>query len=817
MKISTRQSFWVVVAALLAMQSAAIASFPQLTQILPRGVQRGADREMTFQGARLKDAEEIFFYSDDAFVVRKIEPIDDNSFKATIFIPETCALGEHLVQIRTKSGISDYRSFMVGALAIADEKEPNGSIVEAQEIAMNSTIHGIVENEDVDLFAITATKGQRISVDVEAMRLGTFLFDPYVAILDDKRFELATVDDAPIAKQDGILSILAPADGRYFVQVRETSYGGNGNCRYRLHVGTFPRPSAVYPSGGKRGEKVAVNFLKDASGPMPLEITVGATGSLLNLFATDAQGICPSAIPFRISDFSNLLETEPNDDYATASTADVAQSFNGIIEKDGDVDCFKFGATKGQVFEVECYARRLRSGLDAVMGIHHADGRGLASNDDSRGPDSYLRFTVPEDGQYVIRITDHLGRGQADFVYRVELQPIQPSLAISIPRIDRYSQTRQTIFVPRGNRYAVLVNAARANFAGEILLDPSQLPPGVTMVAQPMNAALSQMPVVFEAAADAPIGGKLITFEAKHADEKTGIKGQFENNADFILGIPNNTVYYSGQVKKLAVAVIDALPYHLEIVQPKAPLVRNGTMNLKVIVKRAEGFQGAITVELPFRSPGVGAGPNVQIPADQNEVIYQINADANAVIGKWPIYVIGQSDVGGPTWVASQMATLDVAEPFTTATLARASCEQGQVAQVVCTLAQVQPFEGEAIARLVGLPSETIAAEIKFTKDSKEIVFDVKTNEKSPLGNHKTPFVEMVVIASAEPVLSRGGSTELQIDAPLKKVEPAPMPAAPAAAAAPVAAVEPPKEKPLTRLEKLRLQGKQAQVPEAKK
>lgn len=120
---------------------------------------------------------------------------------------------------------------------------------------MNSTIHGIVENEDVDLFAITATKGQRISVDVEAMRLGTFLFDPYVAILDDKRFELATVDDAPIAKQDGILSILAPADGRYFVQVRETSYGGNGNCRYRLHVGTFPRPSAVYPSGESGAKK----------------------------------------------------------------------------------------------------------------------------------------------------------------------------------------------------------------------------------------------------------------------------------------------------------------------------------------------------------------------------------------------------------------------------------------------------------------------------------------------------------------------------------------------------------------------------------
>ena len=53
-------------------------------------------------------------------------------------------------------------------------------------------------------------------------------------------------------------SIVAPADGTYIVQVRESAYGGNGACQYRLHVGTFPRPTAVVPAGGKPGEEVEV-------------------------------------------------------------------------------------------------------------------------------------------------------------------------------------------------------------------------------------------------------------------------------------------------------------------------------------------------------------------------------------------------------------------------------------------------------------------------------------------------------------------------------------------------------------------------------
>lgn len=785
------------------------AAFPRLSLILPRGVQRGGDREMTFRGDRLADVEEIFFHSEDGFEVKSLEPVDDKSFKAVIHVPENCSLGEHIVQVRAKSGITEYRSFWVGLLPTIDEAEPNGLMEEAQKVQWNTTVHGVVESEDLDIYAVEAKQGDRISVEIEGLRLGSYRFDPHISIIDANKFQLAAADDSPAVLQDGVMSVLAPEDGTYYVQVRESSYGGDGNSRYRLHVGNFPRPTAVYPAGGKAGEKLTVTFLGDAKGPFEREVEVateglGSDGDEMHLVASDDAGTCPATLPFRISPLGNTLEAEPNNDIAEATSGDVALAFNGVIGEPGDVDHFRFGATKGQRLEVTCHARRLRSGLDSVVTIHKLDGGQLAGNDDARGPDSGFRFDVPEDGEYILRVKDHLDRGSPEFVYRVEMLPPEPSLRLSIPRIDRYSQTRQTIFVPRGNRYAVLINASRRNFGGDLKLDESQLPEGITMTAPIMKDGQGQVPVVFEAAADAPLGGKLIRFEARQVTEEdpegaSGLRGIFENRADFVLGQPNNSVHYSGRVDKLAVAVIEEVPLQVEIVQPKAPLLQKGTIDLKVRVTRGEGFTGPVTIEFPFRPAGVGANPSVRIEPDQTEVIYQLSANDKAAVGEWPVYAIAALDVGGTAWVASPMASLEVASAFTNASLARAACEQGEKTQVVCTLEQARPFEGEATARLLGLPPEATAAELTYTKDTEELIFEVATTANTPAGNHKSVFVELVTPVEGEPSKMSGGSTELQVATPA--------PDAPAAAPVAEAAPEKPAEKPLSRLEKLRQQA----------
>jgi hypothetical protein len=804
-----------LLSALVQVPRIAVAADPSLSIILPRGAQRGTEQVFRFAGARLDDAQEIFFY-EPGFEVLEIKPADANNIDVKVRIAADCMLGEHTAQVRTKSGISEYRTFFVGALPAVEETEPNTDFSSPQNISINSTISGTVQNEDVDYFVLEAKKGDRISAEVEGMRFGQTLFDPYIAILNDRRFEIASVDDSPLLKQDAALSVIIPEDGRYVIEVRESGYGGDGNCRYRLHVGNFPRPTITYPAGGQAGQTQEIAFIGDATGPINKQIAIPADALETTVFIEDALGITPSGHPLRISPHPNALETEPNQGFDTATVvATFPSAFNGILQEPGDVDIFKFTAKAGQVFEVECFGRRIRSPIDPVMNLYKASGESISGNDDSRGPDSYFRWQVPADGDYAIRVADHLNRGGPQFVYRIEFQEVKPALSVGIPRVARYSQSRQQIYVPRGNRFATLISAERVNFGGELVIDGVQLPAGISMVAQPMPANLNVMPVVFEAAADAPLAGALVDFRMKPTDPNLNLFGQFTNRADYVIAGPGQSLYVWKDVNRLPVAVIDELPFQLEIVQPNVPIVRDGQMMLKIVAKKKEGWDEAISVQFPFRPPGVGANSEIAIPKGQTEALYQINADGNAALGKWPIYVLGSSNVNGAAWASSQMATLEVAEPWVGIALQRGSVEQGKETEIAVEVQILKELKTPAQVTLVGLPHKVTAEALQINPDTKELVFKVKTEADSPEGNHKNVFCQVTVVENNEPIVhARLGSTELRIDKPLPPKPTAPMPAPAAVAAAPAApAPAPPAEKRLTRLEKLRLEAQQKSAP----
>ena len=756
----------------LALCGSACASTPQLRTIMPRGVKAGGEYTLKFSGARLSEAEEVFLY-DKGVTVLGIEPIDANNISVKIKVEENCRIGEHVAQVRTKNGISDYRSFFVGRLPEVAETEPNNEFSQAQTIAMNVTVTGIVNTEDIDYFRIEGKKGDRVSVEVEALRLG-YLFDPAIALLDKNRFEIAVSDDSPLTKQDSFLSVLLPEDGEYFITIRESSFVGNGASNYRMHVGNFPRPAAVFPAGGKPGEKVALNFIdafqegqpvRAVTREMELPKEEGFRGGIV---CTDESGSSPTAMPFRLSPLDNHLEIEPNNSFEEMPALALPHAINGIISEPGDIDYFKFAAKKGQVWHIECYARRIGSGLDAVINVFDGAEKHLVGNDDVRKSDSYIRFQVPADGDYFVRVYDHLKRGQPDFVYRLELSPATPKLSLGIQRVDRYSQQRQTIAVPRGSRFATLVNATRQDFGGEIELLGDNLPPGIKMVAPAMRSNLNLMPVVFEAEENAPLSGALVDFRGQSKiNETTTVTGSFTNFADFVLGQPNNAVYYGCTVDKLGFAVIEKQPFKLELIQPKVPLVRNGQIAVKIVAHRDEGFDAPINLQFPFRSPGVGTTYQITMPKGASEITYPLNANANAQVGKWPMVVIGVSSFKGPAWTSTQMAELEIAEPFVTAELPRVSIEQGQSSQLICKFNQLKPFEGEATAEIVGIPANiVIDTPKKFTKETKELVFNVQTNEKSPIGKHGGLFCRVTITQNGEPIVSRAGNAVLQLNKP---------------------------------------------------
>lgn len=789
--------------------SAAKASSPSLGAVRPLGGQRGNEIEINLTGARLADAKEIVFY-EPGVTTTKLTVVNDGHVKATLKIAPDARLGLRELRLRTATGLSEVRSFSIGALKDINEVEPNNEFAKPQPIAINVTVNGVADNEDVDYFSIQAKKGERITAEVEGIRLGVTLFDPYVSILDANRFELSSSDDAALIWQDGFASVLAPADGAYIVMVRESAYAGNGACLYRLHIGTFPRPTATIPAGGKLGEPVTIRWIGDVSGERSTSLTLPASPQPnFGILAQDDRGVAPYPNAFRLSPFGNTMEVEPNDAHATATPCTPPIALNGVIDKPGDVDHFVFKAAKGQTYDVRVFARQLRSPLDAVLYIGAKGAGALIGNDDSVGPDSYFRFAAPNDGDYVVWIVDQLQKGGPDYTYRIEVSPVAPKLALNVPNeaIARGTGTINVV-VPKGNRQAILVNAGRIDFGGELALAAAGLPAGVTFEADLMAPSIGTYPVLFSASTDAPIAAALSKLSGKPTDPKLTVPSEFTQTIELVNG-QNNVPFWTRTVDSLAVAVADEAPYSIDVVEPKVPLVRGGSMGLKVVAKRKPGFTAPIAISLPWNPPGVGSAGGISIPEKQNEAIIPMNADGGAELRTWKIVVNASSNgPTGPLLVSSQLAKLTVASQFLTFAFQAASVDQGKEVDLAVKVTKAIDFPGEAQVTMIGLPNKVTTDPKKITKDTTDLIFHLKTDPTSPAGNHQNLFCQVVVTQNGEPIVHNLGTAQLRIDVPLppKANAPAPMPAAAAAAPKPVAAAP---AKPPTRLEKLRLEAQE--------
>jgi hypothetical protein len=790
--------------------SRADAASPSLGINTPYGGQRGTEVEVTFNGNFLSDAQSILLY-EPGITVGQLTPVNENQFKAILAIAADCRLGIHDFRVRTATGISNLRTFHVGALPEANEVEPNSDFTQPQTIALGTTINGVIESEDVDYFVVEAKKGDRINAEIVGLRMGNFFFDPYVAIMNEGRFELNSSDDSALLRQDSVASLIAPEDGRYIIQVRESAFGGNGACNYRLHVGSFPRPRAIVPAGGKPGETITVRFLGDVAGETSAQVTLPTEETPdFGLFATDDRGIAPSANPFRLSELDNLIESEPNNGQMEANLFTAPHALNGVIAEAGDVDCFKFKAAQGQVFDIQVYARRIRTPLDPVLTILASNGGGVASSDDSGGPDCYVRFSAPADDEYTLLVHDHLRAGGVDYAYRIEVAPVKPGLVMGLPEQSQFVDIVSP--VPRGNRYAFLVSASRADFGGDVTVELANVPAGLQIETVPLLANQTLVPVLVTAAPDAPLQGDLVDVIGKWDDPNQNVSGRLNQLTSFVRG-QNNIRMWDRETHRMAMTVTEEAPFTLEVAQPKAPLVRGGTMELKVIAHRREGFNAPIAVRLLYNPPDIGSAGTITIPEGQNEARIPINAGGGAEIRSWKIVVLGDADSGrGTVSVASPFVDLTVAEPYFGFTYQAAAVEQGQETDVVIQVSGNKPFSGTAKVELLGLPHEVTAEPREITSEATELVFRVKTTVNSPAGKHPTLLCRAVVIENEEPVVHMIGTGELRIDTPLppKENEPA------APAPAPVATEEKPPEKRLTRLEQLRLERQQKKAARAK-
>ena len=795
---------------LLCLAAGLRAAYPEFSACKPNGGQRGSEFKLTVTGTRLEDFETLLFY-DPGFTVKSVEAVAAGKVDLTIAVAADAALGSHLVRVRTRTGLSHPRQFFVSPYPTVDEKEPNSEFAQAQVIPLNSTIEGIILTEDVDYFKVTVKKGQRISLEVDGLRLGYLNFDPYIAILDKDRFEKAFSDDTILHRQDGYCSFVAEYDGEYYVMVRESSYRGSTRSFYRLHVGDFRRPDVVFPAGGKVGSKVDVRFI-DTKGSFAGSVTVPAEEDP-NFEVFSAEAPAPSGNPFRISQVDNFVESEPNNSREQANVVPSADAYalNGIIGEPGDADYYRLTLKKGQVLTGHAYAQGLGSPLDPVVSLRGAAGA-LISNDDGGGTrrlDSRFEVTVPTDGDYTLSIRDHLERGGPKYVYRVELTASQPRLTFASPDYSvNDSHYRQFIAVPRGGRMALLENFTRSRVGGDYRFAAPGLPAGVKLLTELAPKDLPNVPLLFEAAADAPLGQAIVPIRLDPVDPQNKVVGRLRQNFDVVRD--GNVIFLTDTEDRLPVVVVEEAPYALEIVTPKVPLVQNGVYDLKVVAKRKAGFEAAIRVFMVWTPPGVSVLGEMTIPAGGNECSFQLSANTGVPTADWKFVVMGEADAGkGRVYNASPFCTVKTQPAYVNAAaFPMAAIEQGQEGIVTTKLEQLQPFAGEAVARLVGVPDTVAIETIKITKATTDLTFRVKPSKDCFPGKIANLFIQVDVPVPGGTTTHRVAlGSSIRVDAP-RKVAPAPVAKAEAPkAAAAQTAVAPAAPVVLSRLEQLRQQA----------
>lgn len=755
------------------------AAPPSVERLSPAAGQRGSSFQITVTGSGLQNAVEAMLY-DAAVTCERLEPKSDNELILHLNASSDCATGMHAVRIRSAEGISEVQVFGISTLPVVAELESNDAREDAQSIALNSTVVGTIEAGDVDSFRITLRKGDRLSAEAEAMRSGGSMLDAVLNIMSPDGEWLAAVDDTPLRHQDPLFSLIAPVDGDYLVQLHESNFEGDEASRYSLHVGSFPAPTFAYPAGGQTGKTVAVNFGGDASGPIARDISLEQVSPGTTSIFCEQNGLSSaSGLPFRVSLFGNVLEQEPNDNSSevASSTSELPVALNGLLQEPGDRDCFRIRGEAGQKVSVEVFASRLGSPVDSLLEIRDAEGTIVSAGDDGISHDSQVVVTFPRSAEYIIQLTDKRGNGGEGFFYRVEISEFQPTLTAFLSRPNRLSQERQSIAVPRGNRVVTFLACQRTGFSGDVHLVASGLPEGVQLPDSVIPADRFWVPMVIEAAADAPLSGGLIDVEASAASESYSVNGHFRQVVDLVAASADQ-LFQSVELDRLAVAVVEEVPYTIALSSPSTSLSPDGTLDLHVQATRQAGFTGPLEISFPFLPPWVDGPDKVIISSDETTAVYTMRAWPKAVPRTWQICAEAKAGLEAAqatdamrseervrsrrkptarTAVASNLVDLTIAESPVSGSIGTLVAEQGQARQLSCSLNRRGELPGMMTATLEGLPNRVTAETVTVGMTDSCVRFELKPEGDSPTGTFADLMVRLTGKVNGQDVSWRIG------------------------------------------------------------
>ncbi len=437
-----------------------------------------------------------------------------------------------------------------------------------------------------------------------------------------------------------------------------------------------PGLESIFPAGGQVGQRVDIRLAgkdldKNAQQAWCSEPKVAViagdkpTKLVLNIGPEVQPGPCllrlftqeGSSAP-RILEIGHLPEhpeSEPNDTIAALKSSALATNvtFNGVLEKAGDVDTYALQGQKGKRLTLELHGYALGSPMDPAMRLLNDRGVEIAGGHDTHNLDPRIQHTPTADGTLFVQVfafahppaADVALKGGASHVYRLSATegsapspPTEESKALTIPALMNgcIAQAREE------DAYRFPVKKG----------DDLQITLRAQALRSPLDATLRIQDTDGKVLQQADDG------EKENLDPALRWKAPKDGTFTLIVadrfrqGSPDHA--YELSVKPFTPSLLGLLDTHAYV------LAAGKTVEVKLNVKVIGTFSGKIqarAVQLPM---GV-TSEAVEVPAKGGEVKLTLKATPEAAASQAPFAV--QIVTSAPDPIASVLASYAI--PFT--------------------------------------------------------------------------------------------------------------------------------------------------------
>lgn len=580
---------------------------PQVAKVTPDFGPRGQKVSLTITGKGLDAVTAVT--PDVAGVVASLRSRGDNppgspeELAVDLRLPSTLPARVVKLTLKSPAGTAT-TSFTVDLFPAVNARQANDSPSVGQHVSLDSTVVGALERMgDVDFIRFDAKAGQ--PVGAQAFVAPGSKLDPVVQCVGPDGRMLAESTAA-------VLGVTCPTDGTYAIGIRDRDYRGGAGFGYRLHVGTVPVATSVYPLGLRRGTKrdfhVEGVFL--ASQTVTVEAPPDAApGTKLPLPVSSAHGPVLGAPTVVVGEFE-----EAADD---AKEMHVPGTANGRLEHAGGTREWTFAAKKGQRVVVEVAARRLGSPLDPYVEVLDEQGRPVPRAVLRCVARQFVTFRNHDSGTPGIRLEAWPDLAVDDYIL------IGHEL-MRISALPKNPDDDCQFYSFGGQRLAFLDTTPEAHANGVPLYKVSIHPPGTTF---PPNG-LPVVPLDYRNDDGGPGYGKdARLFFDPPADGTYRVR--VGGNA--LTPVPSPGKPGEGRTEHaFRVTVRPPRPdYKLALGNGTPKVWRGGAVPVGVTLTRLDGYQGPVEVALDGLPPGFHSA-QTRVDPEQFTTTLAIWADVNA-------------------------------------------------------------------------------------------------------------------------------------------------------------------------------------------